>query len=60
MTGGGPIGTTDVLGMVLYRRAFQFFDLGGASAIGWVMFAMIAGVTTVQWRLFGAGTGSDQ
>lgn len=60
MTGGGPLGTTDVLGLILYRRAFQFFDLGGASAIGWIMFAIIAGVTAVQWRVFGTGSGSDQ
>jgi len=56
MTGGGPIGTTEVLGLLLYRQAFEYFDLGGASAIGWVMFALIAGVSLVQWRFYGAGT----
>jgi multiple sugar transport system permease protein len=56
MTGGGPIGRTEVLGLLLYRQAFDYFDLGGASAIGWVMFALIASVSLVQWRLLRAGT----
>ena len=55
LTGGGPLGTTDVLGMLLYRRAFQFFDLGGASAVGWVMFSLVAAITLVQWRFYGTG-----
>lgn len=56
MTGGGPVGTTEVLGLLLYRQAFDYFDLGGASAIGWVMFALIAGSSLLQWRFYGAGT----
>jgi multiple sugar transport system permease protein len=56
MTGGGPLGTTDVLGLLLYRTAFRYFDLGGASAIGWFMFAIVAAITMVQWRLYGAGS----
>jgi len=56
MTNGGPIGRTEVLGLLLYRQAFSYFDLGGASAIGWVMFALIAGISLVQWRVYGAGT----
>jgi multiple sugar transport system permease protein len=56
MTGGGPIGTTEVLGLLLYRQAFEYFDLGGASAIGWVMFALIASVSLAQWRFYRSGT----
>lgn len=56
LTGGGPVGRTDVLGLALYRQAFSYFDLGGAAAIGWVMFALLAGVSLVQWRVYGAGT----
>ena len=55
LTEGGPLGTTDVLGMLLYRRAFRFFDLGGAAAVGWVMFGLVAAITLVQWRAYGAG-----
>lgn len=56
LTGGGPVGKTDVLGLVLYRQAFSYFDLGGAAAVGWVMFALLAAVSLVQWRVYGAGT----
>jgi multiple sugar transport system permease protein len=56
LTDGGPIGKTDVLGLLLYRQAFRYFDLGGAAAVGWVMFAMLASITLVQWRFFGTGT----
>jgi multiple sugar transport system permease protein len=55
LTEGGPLGTTDVLGMLLYRRGFRFFDLGGAAAVGWVMFGLVAAITLVQWRAYGAG-----
>lgn len=56
LTNGGPIGTTDVLGLALYRQAFSYFDLGGAAAIGWVMFALLAGTSIAQWRFYGSGT----
>lgn len=56
LTEGGPLGTTDVLGMLLYRRGFRFFDLGGAAAVGWVMFGLVAAITLVQWRAYGAGS----
>lgn len=56
LTNGGPIGKTDVLGLLLYRTAFSYFDLGGAAAVGWVMFALLAGTSLVQWRFYGAGT----
>ena len=56
LTNGRPIGKTDVLGLLLYRTAFSYFDLGGAAAVGWVMFALLAGTSLVQWRFYGAGT----
>lgn len=56
MTGGGPAGATDVIGYLLYRHAFRYFNMGTASAIAWIMFAFIAVATLAQWRLtdFGA------
>lgn len=55
MTGGGPVGSTETLGLLLYRHAFRYFDLGSASAIGWVMFVLTAGISIVQWRMYGSG-----
>ncbi len=54
MTDGGPIGTTEVVGLLLYREAFRYFNLGTASAMGWVIFAIVFAVTMVQWKFFGA------
>jgi multiple sugar transport system permease protein len=55
MTGGGPAGKTEVLGILLHARAFRYFDVGGASAIGWVVFIVVAVITGTQWRLFRSG-----
>lgn len=56
MTGGGPVGSTETLGLLLYRHAFRYFDLGSASAVGWVMFVLMAGISAMQWRLSGRGS----
>lgn len=50
---GGPVGSTEVLGFLLWREAFRYFNLGDASAIGWVLFLVIMVITLVQWKLFG-------
>ena len=56
LTNGGPIGSTEVLGLLLYRQAFSYLDLGTASAVGWIMFALLASTSLIQWRLSGAGS----
>ncbi len=53
MTEGGPIGRTEVVGLVLYRQAFRYFNLGTASALGWVIFLIVFVATLIQWRFFG-------
>ncbi len=50
ITGGGPMKSTYVLGMKLYTEAFRNFKMGYASAISWVMFVMILGVTLLLFR----------
>ena len=51
MTAGGPLGATDVFGFYLYREGFKYSQLGYASAIAYVMFALIFLATLVQFRL---------
>ncbi len=53
MTEGGPVGTTEVVGLLLYRQAFRYFNLGDASAMGWVIFAIVFTATLIQWKFFG-------
>lgn len=55
MTGGGPLGSTDVFGYYLYREGFKYSQLGFASAIGYVMFVLIFVVTLVQFRFTRGG-----
>lgn len=50
ITGGGPLKSTYVLGMKLYKEGFSYFKMGYASAISWVIFIMIFVVTMVLFR----------
>jgi multiple sugar transport system permease protein len=48
---GGPETGTYVLGIMLFQRAFAFLEFGYASALAWVMFAILLVLTVVQLRL---------
>ncbi len=39
LTGGGPVGATDVMSLRVYREAFSFYHMGLASAIAVYIFA---------------------
>jgi multiple sugar transport system permease protein len=51
MTGGGPVGATNVMVLYLYQQAFEFFRMGYASAVAYVLFAFIFVVTLLQFRV---------
>jgi multiple sugar transport system permease protein len=51
MTGGGPVGATNVMVLYLYQQAFEFFRMGYASAVAYVLFAFIFVVTLIQFRV---------
>jgi len=51
MTYGGPAGATQVIMERIYKYAFQFFKMGYASALSWVLFVIILIITAIQWRL---------
>lgn len=55
MTSGGPVGSTEVMGLYLYRQAFGLFHMGYASAIAWVIFLFVFVATLMQWRISGEG-----
>jgi multiple sugar transport system permease protein len=50
MTSGGPMRATSVVVYYLYKRAFQFREMGYASAIAWVLFLIILVLTVLQFR----------
>lgn len=50
LTRGGPNNSTLLLSVYLYRHAFQFLQMGYASAIAWVMFLIVMALTLVVFR----------
>jgi multiple sugar transport system permease protein len=50
MTQGGPMQSTEVYGIYLYRNAFAFFKMGYASALAWALFVVIVTSTFVMFR----------
>lgn len=51
MTKGGPGSATATLGYAIFQRGFQNYQMGYASAIAWVMFALIMLLTALQFWL---------
>jgi multiple sugar transport system permease protein len=50
LTNGGPQESTLFLALYLFHRAWRFLDLGYASALAWIMFLMVAGITWLVFR----------
>ena len=51
MTQGGPLDSTNVLVYAIYKNAFEYFKIGQASAIAYVLFIIILVLTMIQWQL---------
>lgn len=51
MTEGGPFDSTNVLVYAIYKNAFEYFNVGKASAIAYVLFVIILVLTLIQWNL---------
>jgi len=59
LTRGGPLESTLTLVYHLYERAFYHFEMGYASAIAYLLLALVGIVLLIQRRLLGRGpTGS--
>ncbi len=50
LTRGGPGNATNTVVMDVYNQAFQFFQMGYAAAIAWILFLIIMAFTLIQWR----------
>ncbi|WP_105614712.1 carbohydrate ABC transporter permease [Vallitalea okinawensis] len=50
ITNGGPMKSTYLYGMLLYDNAFKFFKMGYASALSWVLFAIILIFTFILFK----------
>jgi multiple sugar transport system permease protein len=58
MTEGGPAGTTTTLAYYIYIRGFQDLQMGYASALAWLLIAMIFIITMFNWK-FGSRALND-
>jgi multiple sugar transport system permease protein len=47
VTGGRPLDTTLFYALYLYRRAFETYEMGYASAMAWVMLVVVAMLTAI-------------
>jgi len=50
LTQGGPLFATYVYNLNLYEKAFSWLQMGLASAMAWLMFVIILGVTLMLFR----------
>jgi multiple sugar transport system permease protein len=48
---GGPGTSTYVYNILIYQNAFRQFQIGYASAMAWVLFAILFGLTYLQMRI---------
>jgi multiple sugar transport system permease protein len=51
MTSGGPLDSTLFYAYYLFRQAFQYFRMGYASALAWILFVAVLLLTVAQLRL---------
>ena len=50
MTQGGPLGSTSTIMYYIYEQGFTNYNMGYASALAWIFFAIIMVVTLIQYR----------
>ena len=51
MTGGGPEDATMTIGLYIWYNAFMFLNFGLATAMGWIMGAILIGFTLTQLNI---------
>ncbi|MBN1504173.1 MAG: sugar ABC transporter permease [Candidatus Eisenbacteria bacterium] len=60
MTRGGPLNSTLTSVFYLYDRAFYRFEMGYASAVGYLLFAVIMAFSFLQMRYLRVGRGAAE
>jgi multiple sugar transport system permease protein len=50
MTQGGPARSTVTTVYYVYDNGFRWFKMGYASAVAWVLFALVMAVSLLQWK----------
>ena len=50
MTNGGPVKSTSVLGLEIFKNSFIYLKYGYATAMGWILASLLIGFTIFQLR----------
>lgn len=50
MTQGGPGTSTNVLVYYIYKSGFNYYKMGYAAAMSWILFLILFVITMIQWR----------
>ena len=50
VTSGGPVNSTLYFGLYQYRQAFEFRNMGYASAMAWFLMLVIVALTALVFR----------
>ncbi len=53
MTDGGPNNATLFTNLLIYRYAFKYNTMGYASALAWIVFAILGVLTIIMFKFFG-------
>jgi multiple sugar transport system permease protein len=51
MTNGGPADATLTMVLYLYRNAFEYFKMGYASSLAWILFLILIALTLIQFGM---------
>ena len=46
----GPLGSTSTMMYYIYEQAFSSYNMGYASALAWIFFALIMVVSLIQYK----------
>jgi multiple sugar transport system permease protein len=60
MTAGGPVDSTLFYAYYLFKQAFQYFRMGYASALAWILFIVVLALTVSQLWLSKKWVNYDQ
>jgi multiple sugar transport system permease protein len=51
MTNGGPMDSSNVLGLYIYQTAFDFLNMGKAASMSVIMFVLVIAFSFVQFKM---------
>ena len=49
ITSGGPLGSTTLISLLIYNRAFRSYEMGMASAMAWVLFIIVMVLSAIAF-----------